>query len=313
MRKFIAFLFLSLFTQTAVAAPTDDQLASVPDMFRQLLIEHGQLLDTQQGNTPEGKHQRAKFLALFTVDFSAARNAARNAAYNAALAAARDAARTAVRNAAWNVADNAARYAARYVVYNAAYNAVYNAVYNAAFDAAYNAAEPKVKVALGSSNLTDPTEIGKHAYKLAEYFVLEEMLTDNPEEYEGFLKKAYQAALSKISDDIDHEHILTTIAEDTREKPEVAENHFVVSLWIAMLGNPYWTPQLHQNLPKPARDNVLNIMLSFQRSNDSSQTILPHMPNEMVLAMLRDLRLSDLLPSPSEEQQVNPPLPDSSE
>ena len=80
-----------------------------------------------------------------------------------------------------------------------------------------------------------------------------------------------------------------------------------------MLGNPYWTPQLHQNLPKPARDNVLNIMLSFQRNNDSSQTILPYMPNEMVLAMLRDLRLSDLLPSPSEEQQVNLPLPDSSE
>ena len=74
MRKFIAFLFLSLFTQTAVAAPTDDQLASVPDMFRQLLIEHGQLLDTQQGNTPEGKHQRAKSLALYTVDFSAAYN-----------------------------------------------------------------------------------------------------------------------------------------------------------------------------------------------------------------------------------------------
>ena len=100
MRKFIAFLFLSLFTQTAVAAPTDDQLASVPDMFRQLLIEHGQLLDTQQGNTPEGKHQRAKFLALFTVDFSAT--------WNAAWIAARDAARDAAWYAAWYAARAAA-------------------------------------------------------------------------------------------------------------------------------------------------------------------------------------------------------------
>ena len=289
MRKFIAFLFLSLFTQAAAAAPTDDQLASVPDMFRQLLIEHGQLLDTQQGNTPEGKHQRAKFLALFMVDFAAALDAARNAAWDAAWFAARDAAR----DAAWFAARDAAR--------------------EAAWSAAWDAAKPKVLAALGSFNLTDPTEIGKHAYKLAEYFVLAEMLTDNPEKYEGFLKKAYQAALPKISEDIDHEHILTTIAEATWEKPELAENHFAVSLWIVMLGNPYWTPQHHQNLPKPARDNVVNIMLSFQRNNDSSQTMLPVMPTEMVLAMLRDLRLSDLLPSPSEEQQVNLPLPDSSE
>ena len=339
MHKFIAFLFLSLFTRVANAAPTAEELAFVPRMFQQLLTKHSILLDDRQGDTPEGKHQLAKFLALYTLDCSIAREGIRDTAgypawnapgytaWNAAMDASSPtvwyAVSDSVSNAdgytAWNAAMDASsptvwdavsdsiRNAAWSSACSAAGNVVWYAAYNAAMNSAWDFS--RILPALKLSNLTDPTEIGKHVYKLEEYFVLGKILTDSDKKYEGFLTAAYQAALSKISDDIDHGHVLKTIAEATWEKPGLANNHFIMSLWVAMMGDLYWVTNIHTSLPKSARDNVLNIMLSFQRNNDPSQAQIPAVPNEIVLAILRDLRVSDLLPSPVQETMGKQPSP----
>ena len=224
MRNLIAFLFLSLFTQEAPAVPTLDGLDLVPGMFRELLVKHNLLLERQRGDDPEGKHQIAKFLALYMVDFSVARSAVRSAAMNAARSAAEFFAWKAAGKAAWDAdfsaawsaawdgsGDTAYRAAwdssgestfsaARDTTWSAAWKAAWSAAWKAGHSAVGDAAKLKVLAGLRESNLMDPAEIGQRGYKFAEYFVLDEMLMVNKETYEKLLEAAYNAALSELSD-----------------------------------------------------------------------------------------------------------------